>query len=71
MASPMSAERFQDRWEAYKGTPNQVAGIWGLYASLAAMEDAGDILDEHANWAKTFSPPAKPATKARSEQDFE
>jgi hypothetical protein len=57
MASPMSAERFQDRWEAYKGTPSQVAGIWGLYASIAALENAGDILDEHANWAKTFSPP--------------
>jgi hypothetical protein len=35
MATPMTPERFQDRWEAFKGEPQQVSGIWGLYSSIS------------------------------------
>jgi hypothetical protein len=63
MATPMTPERFQDRWEAFKGEPQQVSGIWGLYSSIAELEGSGDILDEQATWALKFSekPPAPPA----------
>ena len=36
MATPMTPERFQDRWEAFKGEPQQVSGIWGLYSSIGS-----------------------------------
>ena len=63
MATPMTPERFQDRWEAFKGEPQQVSGIWGLYSSIAELEGSGDILDEQATWALKFSekPPTPPA----------
>ena len=63
MATPMTPERFQDRWEAFKGEPQQVSGIWGLYRSIAELEGSGDILDEQAAWALKFSekPPTPPA----------
>ena len=32
MATPMTPERFQDRWEAFKGELQQVSGIWGCIA---------------------------------------
>ena len=65
MATPMTPGRFQDRWEVFKGEPQQVSGIWGLYRSIAELEGSGDILDEHAGWARKFSekpsaPPAPP-----------
>jgi hypothetical protein len=68
MATPMTPERFQDRWEAFKGEPQQVSGIWGLYRSIAELEGSGDILDEHASWALKFSEkpsaPTAPPTPA-------
>ena len=62
MATPMTPERFQDRREAFKGEPQQVSGIWGLYRSIAELEGSGDILDEQAAWALKFSekPPTPP-----------
>ena len=49
MATPMTPERFQDRWEAFKGEPQQVSGIWGLYRLIAELEGSGDIFNEQAS----------------------
>jgi hypothetical protein len=38
MATPMTPERFQDRWEAFKGEPQHGSGIWGLNRSIAELE---------------------------------
>ena len=63
VATPMTPERFQARWNAFKGEPQQVSGIWELYRSIAALDGSGVILDEHASWALKFSekPPTPPA----------
>jgi hypothetical protein len=71
MATPMTPERFQDRWEAFKGEPQQVSGIWGLYSSIAELEGSGDILDEHASWTCGWwsvmaTPPARRLTPRSS-----
>ena len=66
VATPMTPERFQARWNAFKGEPQQVSGIWELYRSIAALDGSGVILDEQAAWARTFSEkPATPPTPAR------
>lgn len=62
MATPMSNERFLDRWEAFKGEPQQVSGAWMLCDAIRALEGGGPILDEQAPWALKFSePPASVA----------
>jgi hypothetical protein len=39
MASPMTPERFQDRFEAFRGEPQQVSGVWIL--DPRGSEEAG------------------------------
>jgi hypothetical protein len=51
----MTPERFQDRFEAYKGESQQVSGIWQLYADIRAGKKPEEILIEEAPWARTFS----------------
>ncbi|MCP9915559.1 L,D-transpeptidase [Cyanobium sp. ATX 6F1] len=62
MATPMTPERFQDRWEAFKDEPQQVSGVWGLYDAIKQADTGGVILSEQAPWALKFSekPPAPP-----------
>jgi hypothetical protein len=66
MASPMTPERFQDRFEAFRGEPQQVSGVWTLHAAIAALPGSEAVLDEQAPWALTFSqrPAAPPAPAA-------
>lgn len=54
----MTPERFQDRWEHFKGEPQQVSAIWKLYEAIK-QSDPG-LLSESAEWAVKFSekPPA-------------
>ncbi|MFO7630257.1 MAG: L,D-transpeptidase [Prochlorococcaceae cyanobacterium] len=63
MPEVMSPERFQDRWEAFKNEQQQVSGVWGLYEAIKAVDAAGLILTEDAQWALKFSekPPAPAA----------
>ncbi len=63
MASPMTPERFQDRFEAFRGEPQQVSGVWTLHGAIAALPGSEAVLDEQAPWALTFSqkPAAPPA----------
>jgi hypothetical protein len=63
MASPMTPERFQDRFEAFRGEPQQVSGVWNLHAAIAALPGSEAVLDEQAPWALTFS--EKPAAPRR------
>ena len=65
MANPMTPERFQDRFEAFRGEPQQVSGVWTLHAAIAALPGSEAVLDEQAPWALTFSQkPAAPPTPA-------
>ncbi|MGB7565574.1 MAG: L,D-transpeptidase, partial [Prochlorococcaceae cyanobacterium] len=58
----MSPERFQDRWEAFKGEPQQVSGVWTLYDAIRALPGGTAVLDEQAAWALKFSEkPPEPA----------
>jgi hypothetical protein len=58
----MSPERFQDRWEAFKGEAQQVSGVWTLYDSIRALPGGTAVLDEQAPWALKFSEkPPEPA----------
>ena len=63
MAKQMSPDRFQDRWEAFKGQEQQVCGVEQLYDAIKAVDGKGLILREDAPWALQFSekPPAGPA----------
>jgi hypothetical protein len=58
----MTPERFQDRWEAFKGEPQQVSGIWILHNEILALQGGRTLLSEDANWAEKFSekPPEPP-----------
>ena len=66
MASPMPPERLQDRFEAFRGEPQQVSGVWTLHAAIAALPGSEAVLDEKAPWALTFSekPVAPPVPAA-------
>ena len=55
MTSPMPPERFQDRFEAFRGESQQVSGVWTLHAAIAALPGSQAVLDEQAPWALTFS----------------
>ena len=65
MASPMTPERFQNRFEAFRGEPQQVSGVWTLHAAIAALPGSEAVLEEQAPWALTFNQkPAAPPTPA-------
>ena len=63
MTTPMSAERFADRFRFYSGQPQQQRGVQQLYAAIGSSDQCTTILDEQAPWAVTFSeqPPQPPA----------
>jgi hypothetical protein len=60
MTTPMSAERFADRFRYYKGQAQQQRGVLQLYAAISSSDQGSAILDEQAPWALTYSeqPPA-------------
>lgn len=62
MTTPMTNERFLDRWEAFKGEPQQVSGAWLLCDAVRALPGSEAVLAEEAAWAVKFSekPPAPP-----------
>lgn len=59
MTTPMTPERFQDRFEAFRGEPQQVSGVWQLYTAIRSGRPPQEILSEQAEWARTFSSRAK------------
>jgi len=63
MTTPMSAERFADRFRFYRDQPQQQRGVQQLYAAIGSSDQGTEILDEQASWAVTFSskPPAPSA----------
>jgi hypothetical protein len=63
MTTAMTPERFQDRFEAFKGEPQQISGVWTLFSAIEALAGSAAVLDEQAPWALKFSekPPAPPA----------
>lgn len=56
MTTPMTFERFLDRFEAYSGLKHQTSGIKQLYEAIKNGLPPDQILSEDAQWAKTFSP---------------
>jgi hypothetical protein len=60
MTTPMSAERFADRFRFYKGQTQQQRGVLELHAAISSGDKGAEILDEQAPWALTYSeePPA-------------
>jgi hypothetical protein len=60
MTTPMSAERFADRFRFYKGQPQQQRGVQQLHAAISSSDKGAEILDEQAPWALAYSeePPA-------------
>ena len=63
MTTPMSAERFADRFRFYRDQPQQQRGVQQLYEAIASSDQGATILDEQTPWAVTFSeqPPLPPA----------
>ena len=63
MTTPMSAERFADRFRFYRDQPQQLRGVLQLHAAISSSDQGNAILDEQAPWAVTFSeqPPQPPA----------
>ncbi|MFM7547714.1 MAG: hypothetical protein ACKO8I_02350 [Cyanobacteriota bacterium] len=55
MTTPMSAERFADRFRFYSGQPQQQRGVQQLFEAIASSDQGTAILDEQAPWAVTFS----------------
>jgi hypothetical protein len=55
MSTPMSAERFADRFSFYSGQPQQQRGVQQLFEAIASSDQGSAILDEQAPWALTFS----------------
>jgi len=55
MTTPMSAERFADRFRFYSGQPQQQRGVQQLYAAIGSSDQGTAILDEQAPWALTYS----------------
>ena len=60
MTTPMSAERFADRFRFYSGQPQQQRAVQQLYAAIDSSDQGTAILCEQAPWAVTYSeqPPA-------------
>jgi hypothetical protein len=48
MTTPMSAERFADRFRFYSGQPQQQRGVQQLYAAIGSSDQGTAILDEQA-----------------------
>ncbi len=48
MTTPMSAERFADRFRLYKGQPQQLRGVLELHAVISSSDKGAEILDEQA-----------------------
>ena len=63
MAHPMSVERFLDRWRFFSSQPQQLQAVEQLHGAIAATDLGGQILDEAAFWAQTFSENTPPALK--------
>ena len=63
MTTPMSAERFADRFRFYRDQPQQQQGVQELFVAIGSSDQGTAILDEQAPWALTFSeqPPQPPA----------
>jgi hypothetical protein len=58
MTTPMSPERFQDRWEHFRGEPQQVSGIWLHYRAVLALPGGAEVLAEsHPSWRKFSEKP--------------
>jgi hypothetical protein len=55
MTTPMSAERFSDRFRFYRDQPQQQRGVLQLFEAISSTERGEEILDEQAPWAVTFS----------------
>jgi hypothetical protein len=55
MTTPMSAERFADRFRFYRNQPQQQRGVQQLYGAIGSSDQGTAILDEQAPWALTFS----------------
>ncbi|MCT0230949.1 L,D-transpeptidase [Synechococcus sp. CS-1324] len=64
MTTPMTAERFADRFRFYKDQEQQHRGVLQLHQAIADGLPAEEILVEQAPWAVTFSSasPAPPAS---------
>ena len=64
MATPMTPERFQARWNNYKKEAQQSSGVWMLHEAIHKLPGGQEILLEEAPWALKFSekPPAPSAT---------
>jgi hypothetical protein len=45
MTTPMSAERFADRFRHYKGQAQQQRGVLQLYAAISSSDKGAEILD--------------------------
>ena len=60
MTTPMSAERFSDRFRFYCDQPQQQRGVLQLFEAISSTERGEEILCEQAPWALTYSgqPPA-------------
>ena len=69
MTTPMSAERFSDRFRFYRDQPQQQRGVLQLFEAISSTERGEEILCEQAPWAVTYSeqppePAAPPASAA-------
>ena len=66
MTTPMSAERFSDRFRFYRDQPQQQRGVLQLFEAISGTERREEILCEQAAWALTYSeaPPAPPHSRS-------
>ena len=69
MTTPMSAERFRDRFRYFSDQPQQQRGVQQLFEAIGSTGQGSAILDEQAPWAVTYSeqppePAAPPASAA-------
>ncbi|MEX0589038.1 MAG: hypothetical protein WD136_07245, partial [Cyanobium sp.] len=60
MTTPMSAERFTDRFRFFSDQPQQQCGVLQLYEAINSSNSGAEILNEQAPWAITYNqePPA-------------
>ncbi len=48
----LTPEKWQDCWNYFRGEPQQVSGVWHLYANLQKLAPA--VLDDEAEWLRKF-----------------
>ena len=53
MTTPMSPERFSDRFRFYRDQPQQQCGVQQLFEAISSTERGEEILCEQATWALT------------------